>query len=125
MIKSKSSFGRNILRNLHVSAFLLAALFFTIYGGVQFCDSLKYETVTVKVVKLQQQDLISSSGTTIRYIVVGDKETFICMSNVVNNKYNNSDLFLRLKKDSTYTFNVCGFGKTFFTDYRNILSEEK
>ena len=90
--------------------------------------STQYEKKVVrdcKVVKLQQQNIISgdnqSMKTDIRYLVITDKETFVCESSLLNGKFNNSDIFFRLKEDSTYTFQVCGIGKTAFTDYRNIL----
>lgn len=78
-----------------------------------------------KVIELQQQQLIEGTGksvtTEIRYLVITDKETFICESSILNGKYNNSDIFWRLKKDSTYTFKVAGHPKSFIYDYRNVL----
>jgi len=86
------------------------------------------ETTTienVKVVDLQNQQIISGSGksisTEIRYLVVTENETFIVKSSLINGKFNNSDLFFHLKKDSTYTFKVAGYGKSFWFDYRNVL----
>lgn len=61
-------------------------------------------------------------STEIRYLVITYKETFICESSVLNGKFDNSDVFFHLVKDSTYTFNVEGYGKSMFYDYRNILS---
>ena len=78
-----------------------------------------------KIIDLQQQSIISSRdknvSTEIRYLVITDKETFICTSSLFNSKFNNSDIFWRLKKDSTYNFRVAGFGKSFVFDYRNVL----
>jgi hypothetical protein len=59
--------------------------------------------------------------TEIRYLVITDKETFVCESSLLNGKFNNTDIFYRLKKDSTYNFKVSGTGKSAFTEYRNIL----
>lgn len=82
-----------------------------------------------KVMDLQQQQIISGSdgnmSTEIRYLVITDKETFVCENSFINGKFNNSDIFWRLKKDSTYTFKVAGIGKGMMTDYRNILEFEK
>lgn len=79
----------------------------------------------VKVIDLQQQQLIKGSGnsisTEIRYLVITNKETFVCESSLLNGKFNNSDVFWHIKKDSTYNFRVAGIGKSFFTEYRNIL----
>ena len=82
-----------------------------------------------KVMDLQQQQLIKGSdgnmSTEIRYLVITDKETFICESSLLNGKFNNSDIYWRLKKDSTYTFKVAGVGKSMITEYRNILEVVK
>lgn len=82
-----------------------------------------------KVMDLQQQQLIKGSdsnmSTEIRYLVITDKETFVCESSLLNGKFNNSDIYWRLKKDSTYTFKVAGVGKSMITEYRNILEVVK
>jgi hypothetical protein len=82
-----------------------------------------------KVMDLQQQQLIKGSdgdmSTEIRYLVITDKETFVCESSLLNGKFNNSDIYWRLKKDSTYTFKVAGVGKSIITEYRNILEVVK
>lgn len=84
------------------------------------------EVENCKVIELQQQQLIQGADgtikTQIRYLVVTDKGTFVCKNSLLNAKFNNSDLFWKLKKDSVYTFRVSGFGKSFITDYRNILN---
>jgi hypothetical protein len=81
-----------------------------------------------KVINLQQQQLIGGTdgnlNTQIRYLVITDKETFVCESSALNLKFNNSDIFWRLQKDSTYNFKVAGIGKSIVTEYRNILSYE-
>ncbi len=78
-----------------------------------------------KVIELQQQQLITGGKdnmrTEIRYLVITDKETFICESSMLNGKFDNSNIFWNLKKDKTYTFKVCGVGKGFLFDYRNVL----
>lgn len=98
--------------------------------GVGIYSDLKVESVKdCKVIELQQQQLIKGSGsnvhTEIRYLVVTDKETFICESSFINGKFDNSNIFWNLKKDSTYTFKVCGIGKGFIFDYRNVLEYHK
>lgn len=90
------------------------------------CASFEVNNVeNCKVMDLQQQQLISGSqsgmSTQIRYLVITDKETFICESSLLNGKFDNSDIFFRLKKDSVYNFKVEGYGKSFIYDYRNIL----
>lgn len=82
-----------------------------------------------KVMDLQQQQLIKGSdgnmSTEIRYLVITDKETFVCESSLLNGKFNNSDIYWHLKKDSVYTFKVAGVGKSIITEYRNILEVVK
>lgn len=95
-------------------------------GLYQFLSQSNIEVVKdCKVLELQQQQLIEGTdgnmSTRIRYLVITDKETFICENSLLNGKFNNSDIFWRLKKDSIYTFKVAGVGKSFVTEYRNIL----
>lgn len=106
--------------------FLIAS---TIIGSIatSIYSDLKTEVVeNQKVIRLQQQNILidrdnSSTQTKVRYLVITERETFICESSVLNGKFNNSDLFFHLKENQTYTFKVCGYGKGFITDYRNIL----
>ena len=91
-----------------------------------FSNDLKVENVNnCKVLELQQQQLISGSGnnitTEIRYLVITDKETFICETSLINGKFDNSNIFFRLEKGKVYNFKVCGYGKGFLFKYRNIL----
>ena len=78
-----------------------------------------------KVIDLQQQQLITGGKdnmrTEIRYLIITDKETFICENSLLNGKFDNSNIFFNLKKDKIYTFKVSGLGKGFFFDYRNII----
>jgi len=97
---------------------------------VSFSNQSNTETVTnCKVMDLQQQQLVKGSDGTIntqmRYLVITDKETFVCESSPLNLKFNNSDIFYRLKRDSIYNFKVAGIGKSMFTEYRNILEISK
>jgi len=107
-----------------IVSFLYRQIFGSIYLTVQ--NQSKLDIVKgCKVIDLQQQQLINGSGnnmkTEIRYLVITDKETFVCESSFINGKFNNSDIFWRLKKDSVYTFRVAGIGKSILYDYRNIL----
>jgi len=92
-----------------------------------FMNQTNVEVVpSCKVLDKQQQQIISSAdgnmSTTYRYLVITDKETFVCENSMLNFKFNNSDIFWRIQKDSTYTFEVAGLGKTMITEYRNILN---
>lgn len=96
------------------------------YLAFEASDQSRISTVPeCKVLDLQQQQTIKGSDgdlrTEIRYLVITDKETFVCENSMLNGKFNNSDIFWRLKRDSVYTFKVCGWGKSIVTDYRNLL----
>lgn len=100
-------------------------IFIILIVGVVSCNTmgqLQKETVKAKVIETVAQMKVNKEDTDYRYLVITDKGTFICESSWINGKFNNSDEFYQIKKDSTYTFTVCGWGKTFFTDYRNILT---
>lgn len=95
-------------------------------GLIIVANVLNSSTVTeitnVKIEDKQQQQLISKEGTEIRYLVITDKGTFICESNFVLGKFNNSDLFWRIKVDSIYPkIKVSGIGKGILFDYQNII----
>lgn len=102
---------------------LFVILFFTLK---QVQNSFKVNSVyNCKVLRLEQQQKITGSSsslkTNIRYLVITDKETFVCESSIINGKFNNSDLFFRLKEGEIYSFKVEGYGKSILYDYRNIL----
>lgn len=93
-------------------------------------SSYKKETVTVKIEDVIQQQHYSrkendGGSTKYRYLVITPNETFECQTSFWNMHFNKSDIFYHIKKDSTYTFVVCGFGKSVITDYRNILEIKK
>jgi len=103
-----------------VAVFVIAIIWLTIGNELRVT-----EIPDCKVIELQQQQLVKGSGqnisTEIRYLVITDKETFVCETSLVNGKFNNSDVFFHLKKDSTYNFRVAGVGKGLLFDYKNIL----
>lgn len=118
--------------NLSIVPLSLLAIIIIVLANIYFYikNELKIDIVkNCKIIDLQQQQLIEGDGnsikTKIRYLVITDKETFICENSLLNEKFNNSDLYLRLKKDSVYTFRVSGSGKSVIYDYRNILEVVK
>ena len=109
--------------------FLFIGVIAIIMFGISVFNQTNVETISnCKVINLQQQQLISGTDgnldTEIRYLVITDKETFVCETSPLNMKFNNSDIFWRLQKDSIYNFKVAGIGKSMLTQYRNILSYE-
>ena len=112
------------MRNI-TGFFVLAILLVVASFGISIFNKTRTETLTVHVQDLQQQQIISGGkdniSTSIRYLIITDRETFICESNWLQGKFNNSDLYWHLKKDSSYVFRVSGLGKGLVTDYRNVL----
>lgn len=106
--------------------FIIFGLILILAGiGGNILSSQQHELVTVKVINVVDQANYTRSenggSTHHRYLVITDKETFECKNSVWNLHFNKSDVFYHIQKDSTYTFDVVGFGKSFFTDYRNII----
>lgn len=99
-----------------------------IYGlGLKLYDACLSMTVNcATVIELKEQQKIHGSGekmsTEIRFIVVTDKGTFTSEDAIMKWKFNNSEIFYNLKKDSAYTFVIAGIGNGFLTDYQNIIS---
>lgn len=108
--------------------FFIIGLLIVVGIGTCVGNQSKVTTLTdVKIIDKQQQQKISGTdgniSTEYRYIVVTDKGTFICESNLIQGKFNNSDIFYHIKVDSVYKeVKVSGYGKGFFFDYQNILS---
>lgn len=107
-----------------ISMLFIALLLTFIFLKVQ--NSMTVTSVTnCKVLDLQQQQIIKKTTTDIRYLVITDKETFVVKNSLINGKFNNSDVFFRLKKGAYYTFMVSGKGKSFLFDYKNILEAQQ
>jgi hypothetical protein len=104
------------------SVFGLIVFIFLFGIGLSIYESQRKEVITDTVIRLEKLPIISGSTTKYRYIVVCQREIFICENSIVNLKFNNSDIFFHLQEGEEYTFEVCGIGKTIMTDYRNILS---
>lgn len=93
------------------------------YANIKNSSTIRY--VTAKVEKTFVQQNIKKESTEYRYLVITDKETFICKNDFINGKFNNSDIFFKIKEGQTYTFKVSGIGKSMFFDYSNILEVQQ
>jgi hypothetical protein len=107
---------------------IFAALFLSWLTYVVY-DEFVITKVDATVIDLQQQQILSGSKSSVktnyRYIVITNKETFIVENSLINGKFDNSNIFFNLEKGKSYSFELAGFGKGFFTDYKNILSVKK
>jgi len=77
--------------------------------------------IVITIKSKQTQQLIGKAGTEYRYLVHSAQETFVVESNFLQLTFNNSERFFQLEENKTYKVTVTGIGKTFFTDYRNIV----
>lgn len=122
--------GRKTGMPIQIKIIIAVILIVIIAFATSVANDLQVSTVSnVKVIELQQQQLIKgdkeSMRTEIRYLIITDKGTFVSETSWVNGKFNNSDIFWHLQKDSTYNLKVAGFGKGFFFDYKNVLKVTK
>lgn len=105
---------------------LVVLAFISINAVIGIGNASNHATIKDCMVReLVQQSLMKGSNghisTEIRYLVITDKETFVCETSYLNDKFNSSSIFFNLKEGSSYDFTVAGLGKSIFTDYRNIL----
>lgn len=104
---------------------IIGILTISIISVLDSCNITTYNNV--KIIDKEQQQIIKGSkdnlSTNIRYLIITDKGTFICESNILQGKFNNSDIYYHIKKDSIYSeIKVSGYGKGFIFDYQNIIS---
>lgn len=113
------------MRLLQNKSLLLFLVVFALLFIGYIYNKTNSQIVQDKVIKLVEHPVIGGSPDnpkiSYRYLVVCEKETFIVESNIFKGKFNNSDVFYRLKEGETYTFKVTGIGKSFVSDYRNII----
>lgn len=99
---------------------LILALF-----GFRTASALNITEETGTITKLHEQQKISggekSVSTKMRYLIITKDATYISTSSLLNGKFDNSDLFFHLEEGKTYKFKLSGYGKSFFTDYKNVL----
>lgn len=86
-----------------------------------------YSTLdTVQDVKILDKERVvasSNDGTvTSKYLIFTEHETFENTDTFWAFKYNSSDIYGKISKGATCTFEVTGFRVPFFSMYRNILS---
>lgn len=105
---------------IFIGSVFIAFVAFLIFISIQNSMTVT-EIKNCKVLDLQQQQIIKKTTTDIRYLVITDKETFVIKNSMINGKFNNSDVFFRLKKGAYYNFIVSGKGKSIIFDYKNIL----
>jgi len=108
---------------------------FIIIAVVLFAVVLLIQTVFVKstkeiiVVTVTDKDRIvetdNDDHTSSKYLIFTDKETFECTDEIAVGKFNSSDFYGQIHKDSTYEFTVYGWRIPFLSSYRNIIEFKK
>lgn len=103
---------------------IVAVILVAIVGGVWYTLGTQ-DTVTFTV---EDKERITESngdgGTTSKYLIFTDKETFENTDTMLHGKFNSSDVYGRLKEGKSYTCKVYGWRIGFFSSYRNIVSCE-
>lgn len=114
----KSKIGTFILIGVALMAILLVLQFV-------FVKSTKETTVVTVTDKERIVETDADGKATSKYLIFTDKETFECSDEIMVGKFNSSDFYGQIHKDSTYKFTVYGWRIPFFSSYRNIINLEK
>ncbi len=121
----ESPFTLTIFGKFIIGIFLFIFLLIISKTVINYNNSNYCRTITAKVEFLEKQQIIKGSKNSMssyyRYLVITDKGTFRIEDCFWNSKYNNSEIFFNLKKDSTYSFKLSGRDKSFWYDYPNVL----
>jgi hypothetical protein len=104
---------------------LIALVFLVaVVGGVWYTLGTK-DTVTFTVTDKERiTESSTDGGTTSKYLIFTDTETFENTDTMLYGKFNSSDVYGRLKEGKQYTCEVYGWRIGLFSTYRNIVSCE-
>jgi hypothetical protein len=100
--------------------FLVAAI---IIGGIAF-EISSYGNVNTIEAKVEGKERITESvGNNIEsyYLVYTDKGTFKLEDDMFRGNFYSSDVYGKLKQDSTYKFKTAGYRIGFMSSYPNII----
>jgi hypothetical protein len=99
---------------------LVAAI---IIGGIAF-EIKSYNTVNTITAKVEGKERITEqSGNTVNsfYLVYTDKGTFKLEDDMFRGNFYSSDVYGKIKQDSTYTFKTSGYRIGWMSSYPNII----
>ena len=94
-----------------------------IIGSIAFSIS-SYNNVETVTAKVEGKDRITEqSGDRINsfYLVYTDKGTFKLEDDLFRGNFYSSDVYGKIKQDSTYTFKTSGYRIGFMSSYPNII----
>jgi len=94
-----------------------------IIGGIGFEVAKFTNTETITITVTDKERVVTGKGDDIssKYLIYTDKGTFENTDTFIKFKFNSSDLYGKLKKDSTYTVETYGFRVPFLSMYKNIV----
>tara|TARA_B110000503_G_scaffold9447_1_gene12806 strand:- start:159 stop:491 length:333 start_codon:yes stop_codon:yes gene_type:complete len=89
--------------------------------GFQISAYTNVETFTVKVEGKER--ITEKSGDNIEsfYLVYTDKGTFKLEDDILRGNFYSSDVYGKLRQDSTYTFKTAGYRIGYMSSYPNII----
>ena len=96
-----------------------------IFIGIITFDIKSYNTVETIVAKVDGKERITErTGDNIEsfYLVYTDKGTFKLEDDMFRGNFYSSDVYGKLRQDSTYTFKTAGYRIGFMSSYPNIIN---
>lgn len=102
---------------IFVVAMIVVGIFFSIsrYNNKQ--------TIKTKVTDKERITTSNSNGTVESYyLIFTEAGTFKLEDDLIYGNFNSSDWYGRIRRDSTYTFDVIGYRIGYMSEYPNIVS---
>ncbi len=106
------------MKLLKIILLVIPILFFT---GCSENNSSWEEVIECTV----QDKWVKRNGESEKYLVSCDEEVYQITDNILYGKFNSSDIYAKLKKDSKYKLTVTGFRNGFLSSYKNINKFEE
>jgi hypothetical protein len=103
---------------------IIGVVLVAILGGIGYTLSGygNKETITVKVTDKERIVTISEGTSSSYYLIYSDQGTYKLDDNLFYGNFRSSDWYGKIKKDSTYTFDLIGYRIGFISSYPEIVS---
>jgi|TARA_B110000908_G_scaffold141518_1_gene169209 hypothetical protein len=103
---------------------IITVVVLAIIGLVGFQISAYTNVETFKVKVEGKERVTEKSGDNINsfYLVYTDKGTFKLEDDLFRGNFHSSDVYGKLRQDSTYTFTIAGYRIGFMSSYPNIIN---
>ena len=109
---------------MNTSIKLFIGLFAAIIIVAIYANIKAYNHIETHTVKVEGKERITEqSGKTIKsfYVVYTDKGTFKLEDDMLRGNYYSSDVYGKIKQDSTYTIKTSGYRIGWASEYPNII----